>query len=364
MIESLSASMGIVATDPAFWMPLALMLLVTVLLLGLLLLDGIALGTGLLLPWVAKDRRATLLQMVAPWQRANERWLPLLLGVSMAAFPIAWSQMIEGLYAPFLMLVAGALLRSLAMRGSRLGLGYVWLFGLGSLLGALGFGLLLAAYATGQRFHWSFVAFDLVMSLSMVAVFALLGASWLIVKLQRDSSLYAQAQQADAAMAQRLAVFAAAAARWSAAGMVALSFMLALANPAIFYKWTHGNNLEMAGLWWVVMLAAFVWLDRLLRSWASNGSRALRIPVLLTWLLLGLMFAGLVYSIFPFLVLDELTIWDAAAPAEPLSLVTISAGVIAVVGLVVQVWDYRKLLAHGSSPEAGLSEIDSRKAHA
>lgn len=327
MIESLSASMGLAASDPVFWMPLTLMLLVMVLVLGLVLLDGIALGAGLLLPWIPAQKRVLLLQAVAPWQRANERWLPLMLGVSMAGFPVAWSAMIEGLYAPFLMLVAGALLRSLAMRAGH----HVWLYGAGSLLGALGFGLVLSAYVTGQRFIWTFVAFDLVISLAMVAAFALLAASWLVVKVADD-------------LTARLAKFAAAAARWTAAGMVALSFMLALANPAIFYKWTHGNNLEMAAVWWVVMLAAFVWLDRILRSWQASQARARRVPVLLTWLLLALMFAGVVYSIFPFLVLDELTIWDAAAPVEPLSLVAFAAFVIAAVGLVVQVWDYRALL--------------------
>lgn len=331
MIESLSASMGLAATDPLFWMPLALMALVTVLVLGLLLLDGIALGAGLLLPWVPADKRAEVIQTVAPWQRANERWLPLMLGVSMAGFPMAWSVMIEGLYVPFLMLVTGALLRSLAMRGAR----SIWLYGIGSLLGALGFGLVLAAYVTGQRLHWSFLAFDLVISLAMVAAFALLAASWLAVKIEGP-------------LVMRLAKLGAAAARWSAAGMVALSFMLALANPAIFYKWTHGNNLEMAAIWWTVMLAAFVWLDRLLRAWEVSGHKALRVPLFLTWLLLALMFAGVVYSIFPFLVLDELTIWDAAAPVAPLSLVAISAGVIAVVALFAQVWGYRHLLAKGS----------------
>lgn len=330
MIASLSASMGLAASDPVFWMPLALLLLVTTLLLGLVLLDGIALGVGLLLPWVAADQRIRLIEAVVPWQRANERWLPLILGVSMAGFPMAWSAMIEGLYAAFLMLVAGALMRSLATRAGR----HVWLYGLGSLLGAVGFGLVLAAYVTQQRFHWSFWAFDLVVSLAMVATFALLAVSWLLIKFKGHE-------------VSRLVKFAAAAARWTAAGMVALSLMLALANPAIFYKWTHGNNLEMAAVWWVVMLVAFVWLDRLLRSWQTHATRALRLPLLLTWLLLILMFAGMAYSVFPFLVLDELTLWDAAAPVAPLSIVAIAAGVIAAVAFVAQVWDYRHLLAQG-----------------
>lgn len=338
MIESLSASMGLAASDPVFWMPLALMMLVTVLLLGLVLFDGIALGAGLLLPLVGAGQRALLLEQLAPWQRANERWLPLMLGLSMAAFPIAWSAMIEGLYAPFLMLVVGALLRSLAMRAGQ----RHWLYGIGSLLGALGFGLVLSAYVTGQRFHWSFAAFDLVVALAMVAAFALLAASWLVIKTEATK---VPSNEAQAGLALRLAQAGAGAARWTAAGMVAMSFMLALVNPAIFYKWTHGNNLQMAALWWVVMLASFVWLERVLRNWEVSHVRARRVPLFLVWLLFALMFAGVVYSIFPFLVLDELTLWDAAAPIEPLSLIVVCAGVIVLVGVAVQIWDYRGLLA-------------------
>ena len=326
MIASLSSSMGLAASDPVFWLPLALMTLVCMLALGLVLLDGIALGAGLLLPWVPASARTQLLDLLQPWRRANERWLLLLLGVSMAAFPMAWSATIEHLYLPMLMVVAGALLRSLAL-GTKC---CVWLYGVGSVLGAIGFGLLLAAYVTGQQFHLSFLAFELLMALSMVAMFMLLAASWLLLHVQGD-------------LTKRISRIAAGAARWTAAGMVALSFMLALANPAVFFRWTHSNNLIVAGVWWLVMLTGFVWLDRLLRT--GNRRPQNRTPLFLTWLLVGLMVAGVVYSVFPFLILDEMTIWDAAAPIEPLVWVGVSALVIALCALATQLWDYRKLLA-------------------
>ncbi len=359
MIEGLSAAMGLSMSDPVFWMPLVMMALVMVLLLGLVLFDGMAIGAGVLLPWLPLTQRQAVLDAVAPWQRAHERWLPLVLGVSMAAFPLAWSEMIEGLYAPMLLLVVGALLRSVAIRR----VGMAWLYGLASFMGAVGFGLLLAGYATGQRFHWSFVAFDLVMGVAMVAAFCLLAVSWLLIKQTMEQpieqpTVQPKAQQqsepvsaplSDAGM-QRLSAVGAAAARFMAAGMVALSLMLALANPAIFYKWTHSNHLQIAGVWWAVMLLAFVWLDRLLRTWVDSAvpiERRLRMPLLLTWLLMALMFAGVLYSVFPFLVIDELTIWDAAASPEPLSLVVWLAAGLAAVGLCVQIWDYRRLLARG-----------------
>lgn len=351
MIEGLSAAMGLSASDPVFWMPLAMMALVMVLLLGLVLLDGMAIGVGVLLPWLPSNQRQAVLDAVVPWQRAHERWLPLLLGVSIAAFPLAWSQMIEGLYAPILLLVVGALLRSVAIRRG----GLIWLYGLASLMGAVGFGLLLAGYATGQRFHWSFAAFDVVMSVAMMAAFCLLAVSWLLIKQSTGQQPEQRGVPLSEVGVHRLTAVGAAAARFMAAGMVALSLMLALANPAIFYKWTHSNHLQIAGVWWVVMLLAFVWLDRLLRTWTTSAvpvERRLRMPLLLTWLLMALMFAGVLYSVFPFLVMDELTIWDAAASPEPLSVVVWMAVVLVAVALCVQIWDYRRLLARPLTPAA------------
>jgi cytochrome d ubiquinol oxidase subunit II len=311
---------------------LALIALVCVLLLGLLLIDGIALGTGLVLPWVSPAARDELLIRLQPWQAANDRWLLLLLGVAMAAFPLAWSATIGKLYLPMLAVVAGALLRSLALRAGA----PHWLYGSASVIGAIGFGLLLSAHFTDQGAGLTYLAFQLLLVVSMMAAFVLLACSWLLVSSTGE-------------LAGRLGLLAAGAARWTAAGMVALSLILALANPAVLYRWTHGHHLQVAALWWVVMLAAFVWLDRLLRQAAEVGPT--RIALLLTWLLLGLMVAGVIYSTFPFLILDQMTIWDAASPIEPLSWVAISAAVIAAVALLAQLWDYRNLLA-GAPPQA------------
>ncbi len=323
MIASWSASMGLLAGDPAFWLPLVLMLVVCVLLLGLLLIDGIALGAGLMLPWLVPAERAALLGRLMRWQPANERWLLLLLVLTMAAFPLAWSATIGKLYLPMLLLVAGALVRHLALRDAP----SPWLFGLGSLFGAIGFGSVLSVHFSGQGLGLTYLAFQLLLVFSMMGAFVLLAAAWLFIS-------------STGALAVRLGSLGAGAARWTAAGMVALSLILAMANPAVFYRWTHEHNLQLAGLWWLVMLAAFVWLDRLLRR-----AQPTRTALLLAWLLLVLMVGGVLYSIFPFLILDEVTIWDAALPLEPLSWVAISAAVMVAVALVAQAWDYRDLLA-------------------
>lgn len=335
MITALSGAMGLAPSDPVFWLPLVMAGLSALALLGVLLLDGIALGAGLLLPWMAKDERVRVVRLLMPIQKANELWLLLLVASSMAAFPFAWSAMADGLYMPLLMIVLAAVGRAVLIRALAIITTepIVWLYAMFSAIGAFGFGLLLADYVTGQRFYMATLAFVALVVVSMVAVFVLFAATWVM-------------SWAHGALQWRCASLAAFSARWTAAGMVGLSFMLALANPAIFYRWTHGDNLELALIWWVLMLVGFVCLDRLVRGRATAklAQPSSLLPLSLSWILVGFMLAGLVYSIFPFLILDEMTIWDAAAPLAPLQIVGITSLVTAPIVLIAQGWVYYRLL--------------------
>ena len=336
MIDSLSASMGLLAGDPLFWMPLVLSMLVCLLLIGLVLLDGFELGAGLILPWISAENRARVLDALAPWRGANESWLLLALAFSMAAFPLAWSLLTSRLYAAIVLLVSGAVVRYLAYEfRARASMnqqsGWLRLFMVGSLLGAVGYGLLLVGFVTGLRFQWDLLAFGVLVVVAVLAWFVLLGALWTLLWSGGE-------------LRRQVAKLALGATRWCAAGMVAVSFMLALVNPAIFYRWTHGDNLMLAAFWWLVMLAVYVALDIRLRSFRTgDGYGTARLPFVLAGLLLVLMLAGLVYSIFPFLILDSLTVWDAASSLSSLGLVMASALVALPVLLIFNVLGYWRL---------------------
>ena len=71
MIAALAASMGLSATDSAFWMPLLLMTLLLSLLLGAILFDGFDIGVGLLLPSAPLAARPALMVALSPWRDAN-----------------------------------------------------------------------------------------------------------------------------------------------------------------------------------------------------------------------------------------------------------------------------------------------------
>ena len=96
------------------------------------------------------------------------------------------------------------------------------------------------------------------------------------------------------------------------------------------------------------MLACFVAIDMILvRVTRPAFERWSNMPFYLCALLMTLMLGGLVYSMFPFVVLDRLTIWDAAAALSSLELV-LSATIVAVpVMLIFNLFAYRSMFSTG-----------------
>lgn len=349
MIQGLSASTGLAIYDPAFWMPLALFCLLFALMLGAVLLDGFDIGVGLLVRAAPASHRSELLVALSPWREANEFWMILAVGLFVAAFPVAWGDILSHLYTPLTMTAIGSALRGVAFEyrvrsDTTHHVAWVWRFWLGSLLTAFGHGLLLSVVVTGYPDSGGSVWFGLFIGVCAVAAYALLGATWLVMR-QRG------ALQSLAAAWARHAI------RWTAAGMVAVSLALGLTNPAIFYKWTSTNSLLFTLPVWTIMLACFVAMEMILlrvtrpgfQNWSS-------VPFYLCALLMTLMMGGLAYSVFPFVVLDRLTIWDAAAAISSLQLV-LSATIVAVpVMLIFNLFAYRSMFISRTRPSSVTSK--------
>jgi len=336
MIDGLAASMGLAVGDPAFWMPLALVAMLYALIVGGVVLDGFDLGVGLLLRAAPASERPRLMTLLSPWRDANEFWLLLGAGLFAAAFPFAWGAVLGKLFLPLTLMVAGAVLRSVAfecrLRAS-MAVRPRWIaaFWLGSLVSALAQGVALGRIVTGYQEGGGYLLFAGFMGLCAVSAYALLGATWLVMRV--DGAL------------QALAVaWARQAIRWTAAGMVAVSVALGLANSGIFQKWTGWSGLRMAFALWLAMLAAFVAIELLLaRLPRPRYARFSALPFVLTVLLFLLMLGGLGYSLFPYLILDDMTLWDGAAAVGSLRLVLAAAIVAMPVLVVFNLLVYRSL---------------------
>jgi len=356
MIDQLAASMGMAPGDPSFWMPLLFMTLLYALLAGGVVLDGFDVGVGLLLRVAPASERPRLMTLLSPWRDANEFWLLLGAGLFAAAFPFAWGAVLGQLFLPLALMVAGVVLRSVAFEfrirsSSAMRPRWIAAFWLGSLASALAQGVVLGLVVTGYQNEAGYYLFAGFVGLCAVSAYALLGATWLVMRV--DGAL------------QALAVaWARHAIRWTAAGMVAVSVALGLANAGIFQKWTGSSGLGMAVALWASMLACFMAIELLLaRLPRPRYARFSALPFLLTVLLFVLMLAGLAVSLFPYVILDDMTLWDGAAATESLRLV-LAATVVAVPVLVVfNLLVYRSLFGREPPPSyaARGSETDTSR---
>lgn len=336
MMTHLANSLGLDVLNPAFWMPLLMMSMLFMLVLGGALFDGFDIGVGVLLRFAPVSERPNMMVVLSPWRDANEFWLLLAIGLFVAAFPLAWGAVFAKLFLPVLMTALGVMLRSVAFEfriRANAERRPVWIarFWMGSVLTALGHGMLLATIVTGYQQDLASWWFSIFIGICAVAAYALLGAAWLVMRLQ-------------GAMHALAIGWARHATRWTAAGMVALSVALGLANPAIFYKWSNATGLLLAACVWILMLGCFVGMDMVLSRLGQPRYRPLSwIPFTLCLILFICMLGGLTYSMFPFVILDNMTLWDAAASDGSLRLVVASTVVAAPVMVIFNLMSYRSL---------------------
>lgn len=308
MIESLAAALGYVPTDPIFWLPLVFFGVLLLTLLAGTLFEGADIGVGCLSLVVPEALRPRMMSLLRPWRDANELWLFFGLAVFAVAFPQGWAQVMVQLSFPLTVLALGVVMRSVCfefrLRAEpqeqpwwQLG------FAVGSVFTAFAHGYLLAKAVVNFESSTSYRFFFWFMGFCAVASYALLGATWLLMREQGDL-------RREAIKWGRRAV------RWCAAGVVAVSVVLALANPAVLLKWGDGLPRVLVLSLWLLMLFAFVLIELGLqrsRRFVDSEQAGTLLPFLLSLALFVMVLCGLLLSFFPFFVLDQLSLWDAAA---------------------------------------------------
>jgi cytochrome d ubiquinol oxidase subunit II len=298
------------------------------------ILDGYDLGVGILLP-LAKDdsERDLMIASIGPFWDANETWLVLGIGILLVAFPLAHGVILTNLYLPVVLMLIGLILRGVAfdfrvkVQAQRKRL-WDHLFFVGSLLAALAQGLMLGQWVTGFAGTPAAWLFALGIGVALAGGYVLLGAGWLIMKCERR-------------LQERAVRWARFALWFTAAGIGAVSITTPLMSQRIFAKWFSLDTffallpIPVMSVGLVVLLAIF--LTRLAEdthtgnqfglqrwAWAPFAGAA--------WLFI-LAFLGLAHSLFPYLVLDRITLWDAASAPESLRFVL--WGVMVVVPAII-----------------------------
>ncbi|MGZ9073658.1 MAG: cytochrome d ubiquinol oxidase subunit II [Rhodoplanes sp.] len=272
------------------------------------LLDGFDLGVGILFPFAETERqRDQMMASVAPFWDGNETWLVLGGGGLLVAFPVAYSVIMPALYLPVIVMLLALVLRGVAFefRAPDANATAFWsiAFAGGSLVASIAQGVILGGLIQGIRvenaafaggpFDWA-TPFATLCGCGVVAGYALLGATWLIMKTEGPVAARARAQ----AKALLLVVIG---------FMAAVSLWTPLAHARIFERWFSAPNIYL--LWPVPVVTALV----AFAVWRSveRGYEVVPFIGALGLFLLG--YLGLVISTYPYLVPPVLTIHATAA---------------------------------------------------
>jgi cytochrome bd ubiquinol oxidase subunit II len=178
-------------------------ILVGVLFTGYAVLDGFDLGVGTLHLLTRQDEhRRILLNAIGPVWDGNEVWLVTGGGALFAAFPLVYATVFSGFYLAFMLLLLGLILRAVAIEFRSKRASPAWrrtwdvCFAIGSGLSALLVGVALGNIAQGVpldsdfEFGGTFLSllnpYALTVGLLTVALFAMHGAIYLVMKTEGD----------------------------------------------------------------------------------------------------------------------------------------------------------------------------------
>ncbi|HEY5489098.1 MAG TPA: cytochrome d ubiquinol oxidase subunit II [Candidatus Limnocylindrales bacterium] len=296
--------------------------LIGVLLVGYAVLDGFDLGVGMLSPILGRTsaQRGLLVETIGPVWDGNEVWLLALGGALFAAFPIVYATVFSGFYLALMLLLFALILRAVSIEFRNHVEDARWLrfwdgaFWLGSFLPALLLGVAIGNIArglplTGGEYTQGLLGllnpFSLGVGLLAVAMFAMQGASWLVLRTEGEL----------AASARRVGRLA-----W-VCFVVLWLVVTALALIDAPDLWANYGNL-------LAWLAPLVFVAALAVTGYALWSRHERLPILGSSLSIAALVAILGQALYPALVPDrtagaDLTITNAAASNLSLSVMLV-----------------------------------------
>jgi len=299
-------------------------------------MDGFDLGIGMLYPFVpAREDRDTMMNTVAPVWDGNETWLVLGGAGLLAAFPVAYSVVLSGLYLPLIFMLLGLLFRGVAFEfrfKAREGERHIWdkAFIGGSLVAAFFQGVSLGTFLDGIRVSGRSYAgtvldwlapFPLAAGVGVMIAYTLLGCTWLIMKTEGP-------------LQERMIAVARPFAWLMLAAIGAVSIWTPLRYSQVAERWFSFPNLALLSpVPLLVLLAVFF----LLRSLKRDPHR---LPFLMALALVFLAYVGMAISIWPHIVPPYITIWEAAAPRASQKFALIGTLVILPFILLYTGWSY------------------------
>jgi cytochrome d ubiquinol oxidase subunit II len=280
--------------------------LMGVAILAYVVLDGYDLGVGMLLPAADPLEQNRMVNSIGPFWDANETWLVLGVGLLLVAFPASHGVILQALYLPVAAMLIGLMLRGVAFEFRMKAEGWHrelwnWLFWFGSFLASFAQGVMLGRYLTGFEPGFGYWLFALMVGAALCGGYVLLGAVWLIARTEGEL------QKKSFAWARWGLV-------WVGIGVALVSVATPLVSATVFRKWFSMPQLPFLMLLPAATFAFGVRLWFLTNERKFNHQREWS-PFFHAVAIFVLAFAGLAYSIYPWVVLDRIGLWETSHPA-------------------------------------------------
>lgn len=304
-------------------------------LVSYVLMDGFDLGVGILFPFAPGEQsRDNMMNSVAPVWDGNETWLILGGAGLLAAFPLVYSVFLPALYIGVFLMLAGLIFRGVAFEfrfkasSAKSRRGWNASFAIGSMVAAFAQGAVVGAYIqgfqmdglnyAGTALDW-LTPFTVLTGLGLMAGYALLGATWLILKTEGETQAFAY-RVTPWLLGAVLVVF----------GLV--SAITPFIDAKVMERWM--GTFEIL---WVLPALALLAAWQILRSVRRRHEG---LPFVSTIALFIFTFLGLIVSKWPYVVPPDYTFWDAASSPDAQLFMLIGALFIIPIILGYTAWTY------------------------
>ncbi len=298
-------------------------------------LDGFDLGIGILFPFLKDEgERDLAMNSVAPVWDGNETWLVMGGGGLLAVFPVVYATVLPALYAPLIAMLLALVFRGVAFEYRWRTERWKWVWNLaffgGSLVAALMQGIALGALVQGIEIEnrayaggwWDWLTpFSILTGIGVAVGYTLLGATWLILKI--EGAFQERMRQA----AFKLAI-----ATLSLIG--AVSIVTPFLDPVYFDHWFSWPKIALTSV--VPALVGFASY----KLFAGLRNKSDLMPFLASISLFVLGFIGIGISFYPHIVPPSLTIWEAAAPQSSLEFALVGTVILLPIILAYTAYAY------------------------
>lgn len=299
------------------------------------ILDGFDLGVGILFPsGETEQERDVMMNSIAPVWDGNETWLVLGGGGLFAVFPLAYAVVMPALYMPITIMLLALIFRGVAFeyRWRTTRWKWVWdraFFG-GSLIAAFMQGISLGALVQGIKVvdrayaggWWDWLSpFSIITGVAVVVGYALLGATWLILKTegQLQHNMRRIARPAGIALLAFIGL---------------ASILTPLQDPVYAQRWFNLPGSIFSVIVPTLVIAAAVAL------WQGLKNDKDAQPFIATLSLFVLCYIGIGISFYPNIVPPSLSIWEAAAPDKSLAFALVGTVVLVPIILIYTAYAY------------------------